>query len=188
MDVSALTHIETSITNAIITPLEARDIIYGKSIKSKGIWDTGATSSCITKSAAQKLGLKAISKVNVAGVHGVKETNVYLVELILHNEKIRQICQVTECATLSSKGDVDILIGMNIISKGDFCITNFNGKTTMTFRVPSIEKVDYVEEIEELNRYKKIHDIQSKKNIETCPCKSGKKYKNCHGKNKYGIK
>ncbi len=39
------------------------------------------------------------------------------------------------------------LIGMNIISQGDFALTNFGGKTTFTFRHPSKRKIDFVQEL-----------------------------------------
>ena len=33
---------------------------------------------------------------------------------------------------------------MDIISKGDFTVTNDNGKTVFTFRYPSLECIDFV--------------------------------------------
>ena len=80
-----------------------------------------------------------------------------------------------------------MLVGMNIIGMGDFSITNFNGETTMTFRVPSLEKNDYVSEIAEHNKMLKIHNSQLLHGIKDpkCPCKSGKAWNNCHGKSKY---
>lgn len=47
----------------------------------KGIWDTGATSSVITKNVVDKLGLKPISKTQVCGVNGKSIENVYLVNV-----------------------------------------------------------------------------------------------------------
>ena len=44
-------------------------------------------------------------------------------------------------------GGFDSLIGMDIITLGDFTITNFKGKTCMSFRVPSQHEVDYVKDI-----------------------------------------
>ena len=41
---------------------------------------------------------------------------------------------------------IDILIGMDIISKGDFAISNYNGKTQFSFRLPSQQDVDYKSE------------------------------------------
>ena len=44
--------------------------------------------------------------------------------------------------------ETDVLIGMDIISKGDFCVTNFQGKTVLTFRVPSCSEFDFVQDHE----------------------------------------
>jgi hypothetical protein len=40
-------------------------------------------------------------------------------------------------AEIDSEREFDIIIGMNIISLGDFAISNNNGKTVMSFRLPS---------------------------------------------------
>ena len=39
--------------------------------------------------------------------------------------------------------DVDVLIGMDIISKGDFSITASQGKTKFSFQIPSTHDIDY---------------------------------------------
>ena len=187
MAVYALTRYETSIKDCIMTPAMVKNVTTGSSEKTNGIWDTGATNSCITRDLANKLGLKPVSMAQVLGVHGKQVVNVYVVEVTLNNQNITVRCNVTEAATLSDDDSVGLLIGMNIINLGDFCITNYNGKTTMTFRVPSIETVDYVAEINQLNQYQKINAARAKHKVEKCPCGSGKLYKNCHGKNKYGI-
>ena len=41
---------------------------------------------------------------------------------------------------------IDLLIGMDIISMGDFAVSNHAGKLVFTFRVPSIKTTDYVAE------------------------------------------
>lgn len=74
----------------------------------------------------------------------------------------------------------DMLIGMDIISQGDFAVTHSDGKTTFTFRIPSIEKLDFVD-----SSPKAAAPITAPKKVgrnEPCPCGSGKKYKQCCGK------
>lgn len=187
MEVNALTHSEDGITNCIATPVKIEDPLTDKEIEALGIWDTGATHSAITKDAAASLGLRPISMATVHGVHGHQEVNVYYVKIKLNNEKITLATRVSECAYLNANNGekAGLLIGMDVINQGDFCISNFNGKTKMTFRVPSIEAVDYVEEIAEHNRVLKIHQAWQKVGNNKCPCGSGKKYDNCHGKSKY---
>ena len=43
---------------------------------------------------------------------------------------------------------VDILIGMDIITLGDFSITNYDNKTIFSFRFPSVKEIDFVKEID----------------------------------------
>ena len=56
---------------------------------------------------------------------------------------------VTEASNL---GNCDVLIGMDIITLGDFTITQDNGCTIFSFRFPASEKyIDFVEETNRLN-------------------------------------
>lgn len=115
----------------------------------------------------------------VRGVHGPKEVNVYFVNITLNNRNITLNAQVTECDELSDDNSVGVLIGMNVITKGDFSITNFGGNTTMSFRVPSLQRIDYVQGIK--NGRQIVKDKLPGRN-DPCYCGSGKKYKNCHGR------
>ena len=77
---------------------------------------------------------------------------------------------------------------MDIISRGDFAVTNKNGKTTYSFRMPSIEQIDFVKQrpVNAVNQTPVIaSSSKAPKNIgrnQPCWCGSGKKYKHCHGK------
>lgn len=183
MGVNALSKAYAGISDCIKTDVKISDPYTGKELNTLAIWDTGATNSVITKSKARELGLTEINRTIVNGVHGAKEVSVYAVKITLNNENISLTAYVTECEELSSNGDTGMLIGMNIISKGDFSISNFNGRTLMTFRVPSIRETNYVSELSEYNRCLKIHNINvSRKLPDKCACGSGKLFKNCHEK------
>lgn len=110
----------------------------------QAIWDTGATNSVITAEIAKVLNLKPISKSIVHGVNGSSEQNVYYVSIILPNNFLIHAIRVTECESLG--GNFGALIGMDVISNGDFAVSNYNGQTSMSFRVPSIERIDFVAE------------------------------------------
>jgi len=139
------------------------------------IWDTGATGSAITEEMAKELGLKPVSKARVQSVHSVETKNVYLINIYLPSNVGIVYERVTECKELS--GDrLGILIGMDIIGFGDFAVTNMID-TTLTYRIPSIEKIDFVE----LARMGKRENVAVGRN-DKCPCGSGKKYKKCCGK------
>ncbi len=46
------------------------------------------------------------------------------------------------CADLTT-GQFSCLIGMDVIGKGDFAVSNFQGKTVFSFRYPSMEMIDF---------------------------------------------
>ena len=179
--VHSLTNFNKGISRSIVTPVEISNVFSGNKISTKGIWDTGATDSVITKSTATKLGLLPIRRTYVRGVHGNKEVNVYYVNITLNNKNITLNTQVTECDELSVDNSVDMLIGMNIITMGDFAITNFQGNTMMSFRVPSLQNIDFVSGMKTGQMF--IKDKIPGRN-DLCNCGSGKKYKYCCGKNK----
>lgn len=168
--------------DCITSPVVLTNPFTGEKISTKGIWDTGATNSVITKSSARKLGLIPISRAVVNGVHGEREVNVYYVNITLNNNQITLNTQVTECEELSPDHTNGMLIGMNVITLGDFSITNFDDRTVMSFVVPSQKKTDFVAEIKEYNRLFQIHESRIKVGNNLCPCGSKKQWENCHGK------
>ena len=85
--------------------------------------------------------LKPISYAQSKTPSGVLTAPIYLMDIILNNEVI-----FTDWNVMGSKigaQGIDILIGMDIISKGDFAISNYDGKTQFSFRLPSQQDVDY---------------------------------------------
>lgn len=108
----------------------------------KAIWDTGATGSAISKHVAQQLGLipSGIAEVNTAG--GKVNQSTYTIDIGLPNKVLIQGIVATEIDALT--GGCDALIGMDVINLGDLSITNHNGITCMSFRVPSSHEIDYV--------------------------------------------
>ena len=112
------------------------------------VWDTGATNTVITRKVVQELNLRPSGKVSVQGVGAGDEINeyiadTYLVNIYLPNRVLIIGIRVSE----GSVGGGDVLIGMDIISQGDFAITNYDKQTWWTFRIPSNEHIDFVEEI-----------------------------------------
>lgn len=140
------------------------------------IWDTGATGTVISKTVVEKCGLLPVDMVYVNTAGGLCKSNVYIINIILPNNVCFRGIRVTEGAM----GDeFDALIGMDIINTGDFAISNKDGKTVFTFRVPSIERTDYARHAPK----EKPFEYNQKKigRNDPCPCGSGKKYKKCCG-------
>ena len=115
------------------------------------IWDTGAMGCAITELFAKKLGLIQTGVKDISGLGGTIEKKTYLIDLTLPDGNMYHDLSITEIDNAKDKDgkqidNFGILIGMDIICTGDFTITNFENKTTMSFRTPSQKKVDYVEE------------------------------------------
>lgn len=111
--------------------------------KYRAVWDTGATNSVITERVAQECGLKPISLANIETANGTRQCNVYLASILLPNTVGISSLTVTE-ATLN--GDIEVLIGMDVIGSGDFAVTCSNGNTIFSFRYPSTDTIDFVKE------------------------------------------
>ena len=78
------------------------------------LWDTGSTMTVISDELASKLNLEPVGEM------------------------------MAETAGGKLGPGIDILIGMDIITLGDFVITNYNNKTVFSFRFPSSEVIDFV--------------------------------------------
>ena len=106
------------------------------------LWDTGATNSVISQVVVDACELTPVGFTEVFHVDGSYLAEVYVVNVTLpSNFTISNLSVVKADIPLA-----DILVGMDIISQGDFAITNQNGGTKFTFRIPSIEDIDFVED------------------------------------------
>ena len=90
-----------------------------------------------------------------------------MIDVYLPNQVAVRGVEAVESPSLAELDDV--LIGMDIIGLGDFAVSNFRGKTTFTFRIPSLKEIDFGPTPAKVGRN------------DPCPCGSGKKYKKCHG-------
>ncbi|ADY51528.1 SEC-C motif domain protein [Pseudopedobacter saltans DSM 12145] len=137
-----------------------------------GLWDTGASNTVISSNVVKRLGLKPIGKVNVSHANGNSTVNTYLINIHLPNNVGFMAIRVSE----GILNGFDVLIGMDIIMQGDFSISNYQGKTMCSFRVPSVEHIDFVQDSQ---KPAKVIALQHRNSL--CNCGSGKKYKRCCG-------
>lgn len=142
------------------------------------LWDTGAMSTCITHKVAETLNLIPMGKMRVHGANGVGDANSYCVDIYLPNKVLVKSVTVAEPRFSEEGCNFDAIIGMDIISLGDFFVSNYNKKTIFTFRYPSMAAYDFLQ-----HSYLVPTQIpQMPLRNDTCPCGSGLKYKNCCGK------
>ena len=86
-----------------------------------------------------------MTKLGVVGSEIPAET--YLVNVALPNQVGFPGVPVAKSELVAGS---DVLIGMDIITRGDFSITNVGGRTVFSYRIPSLKLVDFVAEIEKI--------------------------------------
>ena len=155
--------------------IEIADILEPENkVSVTAMWDTGATKTTISGSVAKCLGIPKLYDVMAQTANGIAFGEAHFANIILSNgveindiEIMSMPDMITEC-----------LLGADIIAKGDFSISNFGGRTIVSFRMPSRADTDYVQNSVNTNPY-----VKGKKTArnDLCPCGSGKKFKNCCG-------
>lgn len=124
----------------------------GSKITVNALWDTGATNSVVTQKVISALGLTPINTCKVLDTSGERMSEVFSLTMQMPNMVINIPWVLT--GRLDG-GMYDMLIGMDVINLGDFSITNKNGNTIFSFRMPSQEHIDYVDQhTKEMNRLK----------------------------------
>lgn len=120
------------------------------------IWDTGATHSAVTKRVVDDLKLQPTGVRETRHAGGKSSNNTYLVNIALPNKVMIPHVRVTEVQLIPDDDASDdkqpqLLIGMDIIGLGDFAVTNANNKTVFSFRIPSVEEIDFIPDANENN-------------------------------------
>jgi len=141
---------------------------HPKSIQYNALWDTGATNTVITKKVATELNLTPRGKITSFHADGQTDVETYYINIMLPNNVGFQYLRVSE----GKLKDFDVLIGMDIIAMGEFTLRHENLKHVFEFKLPAPATI-----VNDPNK----SVIGKVGRNEPCPCKSGKKYKNCHG-------
>lgn len=119
------------------------------------LWDTGATICCVSEDVVKALSLIPTGKARMSTPSSVDQmTDTYLVDLMLPNDILIKDVVVAE-SKIGSQG-IGLLVGMDIISRGDFLITN-NKETVFSFRMPPEPLSDFVTGINIKNIIGKSH-------------------------------
>lgn len=99
------------------------------------LWDTGANRSVITKRVFNELSLQCVRRVKVMGVNSKSIVPLVMVDIALPCEILFNECYAAVC---DIGGGVDVLLGMDIITAGDFLITN-NDTTVLSYNKGAIK-------------------------------------------------
>lgn len=150
---AAFTKKEHGIVDRLITTISVAS--EDKTIDTIAQWDTGASGTCISEEVANSLGLTSIGRRNILTPSGGDIVEVYLVDIILPNNVT--IKDATVIGTRIGDQGIGALIGLDIISRGDFAITTNGGVTTFSFVIPSMSRIDFIPKAMTLNKANQSH-------------------------------
>jgi len=115
-------------------------LLPGDAIKCSGKWDTGCNMTCITRQKAAELKLRPYNRIIVKTPHGTSSfCETAKVALKIPNGQILPSFEVC----VADMVDTDLLIGMDVISMGDFALSrNQYGEMIVSICMPPIMTID----------------------------------------------
>jgi hypothetical protein len=143
MDRSFIVESQKGLLSALATPCHvsqpfnpANGIPEYPRTEFKALWDTGAVNSVITPRVIEACGLKPmrlIKPVLLQGVDGYEPSEAYVINLSLPDKITYHELPVV---SKNPGKDVwwDVIIGMDIISTGEFIVKNVKSTTQWSFR------------------------------------------------------
>jgi hypothetical protein len=96
------------------------------------MWDTGAEFSCISLDLAERLGLVKMAERQLGSVHAKSQQPVFVTDIVLTEEFLVPRLPITGLPTGSS---FDVIIGMDIINRGNFHWDCEGSDSLLTFTV-----------------------------------------------------
>ena len=129
--------------NAIIvdsefcTEIENNDETKYLQVKVKALIDTGANGTCISHRLASACNLERVSVIKIISAQGTGLAPIYKADIKLPCGTIFQNILVTEVA---GSEKFDIIIGMDILSKGDIALTGSSEGIVFSMCFPSRQR------------------------------------------------
>lgn len=124
----------------IETPLQVYNIETQKVKVVNAIWDTGATFSSISRKIVKELGLVANGRSSKIGITGLKVGTTTLCFALPGNGKYSAL--VDADILDDYPGIPDFIVGLDIITLGDFHLTTDSEGTVLTFIVDKTKFMD----------------------------------------------
>lgn len=108
--------------HAIVTPVKIRNIFNEREKVVNAVWDTGATFSAVTKRVVDELDLFEMAKGVTNGIAGAVIGSTRMALTFPGNRKYATWAEMNEMLELP--GDFDVLLGLDVISRGDLHLTH----------------------------------------------------------------
>lgn len=104
----------------------------GKCVKTYAVWDTGATHSVLSPEIVKELGLLPIDSCLVRGINHDQISDIVVASISLTSN----LLLTGKRFSVNDIPGADVLLGMDIITMGDFVINNADGQTLFSFVIP----------------------------------------------------
>lgn len=108
----------------------------GNTFAARAVWDTGAMKTVITPGVVKALSLSPVDSIIVNGINNVTQAAIVIISVLLPNHIKADNIYAAVC---DMRQGIDLLIGMDIIKKGDLVIANGNETTLFSFALPPFQ-------------------------------------------------
>ena len=115
--------------------------VLNNNIPIKCLWDTGSSESVLSSDFIKKYNLQSIGSTIVGTTGTTLKSKIYTIDFLLA-EKQHISLNVSESLQLCGSG-IDMLIGMDVITLGDFALTSSDDAICFSFRYPSQGLIDF---------------------------------------------
>ena len=116
----------------ITTPVKVTDLSRQRSFDGgKALWDTGSQVSIISEDIAKACHLKTVSDGEGQGITGKAKLKLGVV--LIFPGDVRKFIPISADVIDLKDHDIDVILGMDIIGRGDFSILRKDGYLEMTF-------------------------------------------------------
>jgi hypothetical protein len=136
--IQAFTTQFNDIPTAIVTDCQLA-LPGGKFIPVQALWDTGANMSAIALPLANLLLLTPIGHIPVHTSAGQIQLDLFRINIILPNQTLFHHLVVTGAHLTNTQ----LLIGMDVIAKGDTAISHHENNTVFSFQMPTTHHIDF---------------------------------------------
>jgi predicted aspartyl protease len=131
--------------DAIVIPVIVVNRAKHVSFETTALIDTGATMSAVAPRLAQTLELEPETTRLTRGANEESVAKIYTVDITLPNGIVFSSLKVAE---FKLRHKVEVLLGMDIITQGDFALTDNAGNTVLSYRRPHRTSfIDYTMDI-----------------------------------------
>ena len=123
-----------SLADEIVTECEFVSLARQRRVKAlRAMWDTGSNATILSMKLVSELRPDHFGQGGMTGIGGQSEGDTYLMHVSLPTGDIITYQEVYE----ANLGDFDAIIGMDIITRGNFHLDCDHGETLFSFELPN---------------------------------------------------